>query len=103
MSELELSVGLAHKLEKAFGRNDWTLADVDKLCQGDTLAQHRKVLLGTAVIQDLPPAKPVGEPKNEPTVIELVTYAGYFAAVWLLWRSGIAGRVTPRVAEPRTA
>ena len=71
MSELELSVGLARKLEKAFSRNDWTLADVDKLCQGDTLAQHRKVLLGTAVIQDLPPAKPVGEPKNEPTIIEL--------------------------------
>lgn len=41
--------------------------------------------------------------QDEPTVIELVTYAGYFAAVWLLWRSGIAGRVTPRVAEPRTA
>ena len=71
MSELELSLGLARKLEKAFGRNNWTLADVDRLCQGDTLAQHRKVLLGTAVIQDLPPAAPVEQPKDEPTIIEI--------------------------------
>ena len=41
--------------------------------------------------------------QDEPTVIELVTYVGYFVAVWLLWRSGIAGRVTPRAAEPWTA
>ena len=33
--------------------------------------------------------------QDEPTVIELVTYAGYFAVVWLLWRSGLARRVTP--------
>lgn len=36
--------------------------------------------------------------QDEPTVLELGTYAGYFVAVWLLWRSGIAGRVTPEPA-----
>jgi hypothetical protein len=50
MSELVLPVGLAHKLETAFNRNGWTLAEVDKLCEGDVLAQHRKVLLGHAAI-----------------------------------------------------
>lgn len=50
MSELVLPVGLAHKLETAFNRNGWTLSEVDKLCEGDTLAQFRKVLLGHAVI-----------------------------------------------------
>jgi high-affinity iron transporter len=33
--------------------------------------------------------------QDEPTVIELVTYVGYFVVVWLLWRSGLARRVTP--------
>jgi len=33
--------------------------------------------------------------QDEPTVVELVTYAGYFVVVWLLWRSGVARRVTP--------
>ncbi|HEY4658840.1 MAG TPA: FTR1 family protein [Gemmatimonadaceae bacterium] len=33
--------------------------------------------------------------QDEPTVLELVTYAGYFAVVWLLWRSGLAARITP--------
>lgn len=36
--------------------------------------------------------------QDEPTVIELVTYAGYFAAVWAIWRSGLAARFTPRSA-----
>ena len=42
--------------------------------------------------------------QDEPTVIELVTYVGYFAVVWLAWRSGIAARVTPQTApSARTA
>jgi high-affinity iron transporter len=36
--------------------------------------------------------------QDEPTVIELVTYVGYFAIVWLIWRSGLAARFTPRGA-----
>jgi high-affinity iron transporter len=36
--------------------------------------------------------------QDEPTVLELVTYAGYFIGVWLLWRSGIAARITPEPA-----
>lgn len=36
--------------------------------------------------------------QDEPTVIELVTYVAYFAVVWLLWRSGIAARLTPEPA-----
>lgn len=50
MSELILPVGLAHKLETAFNRNGWTLADVDKACEGDRLGQFRQVLLGYATI-----------------------------------------------------
>lgn len=93
MSELELSVGLARKLEKAFGRNDWTLAEIDKLCEGNTLAQHRKVMLGTAAIQDLPPAKPVEEPKNEPTIVELGEFeVNYDETI----ASKIAGNADPK-------
>lgn len=44
MSELMLSVGLAHKFETACNRNRLTLADVDKLCEGDTLARVRDFL-----------------------------------------------------------
>ncbi len=36
--------------------------------------------------------------QDEPTVLELVTYLGYFVGVWLLWRSGIASRITPEPA-----
>ena len=36
--------------------------------------------------------------QDEPTVLELVTYVGYFAVVWLIWRSGLAGRITPEPA-----
>lgn len=41
--------------------------------------------------------------QDEPTVLELVAYVGYFAAVWALWKTGIAGRFTPRAVEARTA
>lgn len=34
--------------------------------------------------------------QDEPTVIELVSYAGYFLLVWGIWRSGLAARFTPR-------
>ncbi len=53
MSQLTLSVGLAHKFEIACSRNGLTLADVDRLCEGDILAQFRKVLLGHAAITPL--------------------------------------------------
>lgn len=36
--------------------------------------------------------------QDEPTVIEVVAYVGYFAAVWAIWRSGLAARLTPRTA-----
>jgi high-affinity iron transporter len=36
--------------------------------------------------------------QDEPTVLELVTYVGYFAGIWLLWRSGLAARFTPEPA-----
>ena len=35
---------------------------------------------------------------DQPHVIELATYIGYFVAVWLLWRSGLAARFTPKPA-----
>jgi high-affinity iron transporter len=35
---------------------------------------------------------------DEPHVIEVVTYVAYFAALWGLWRSGLAARFTPRGA-----
>lgn len=44
MSELLLDVGLAQKLKQAFGRNDWTLAEIDELCEGNTLARVRAFL-----------------------------------------------------------
>lgn len=36
--------------------------------------------------------------QDEPTVIELVTYVGYFVVVWGIWRSGLAARFTPKPA-----
>jgi high-affinity iron transporter len=36
--------------------------------------------------------------QDEPTIIELVTYLGYFVIVWAIWRSGLAARFTPRGA-----
>ncbi len=44
MSEFLLDVGLAQKLKQAFGRNGWDLAEIDKLCEGDTLARVRAYL-----------------------------------------------------------
>lgn len=42
--------------------------------------------------------------QDEPTVIELATYIGYFVVVWSIWRSGLAARVTPESKpEARTA
>jgi hypothetical protein len=43
MSELVLDVGLVHKLKQACIRNGVTVADLDRLCEADLLAQHRKV------------------------------------------------------------
>ena len=44
MSDFLLDVGLAQKLKQAFGRNGWDLAEIDKLCEGDTLARVRAYL-----------------------------------------------------------
>lgn len=44
MSELVLDVGLAKKLKDAFGRSGWTVAEIDGLCEGDTLARVRSYL-----------------------------------------------------------
>ena len=57
MGELVLDVGLAAKLKVAFGRNGWNVAQIDRLCEGETLGQFRKVLLGTASIIDNPAPK----------------------------------------------
>jgi len=53
MSELVLSVGLAQKIETACNRNNLTLADVDKLCEGDTLGRFKVWLKngGAALVQ----------------------------------------------------
>jgi len=48
--KLEMSVGQAHKLEMAFGRNNWTNAEIEKLCEGAVLAEHLKVVRGHARI-----------------------------------------------------
>lgn len=37
--------------------------------------------------------------QDEPTVIEVVSYVGYFVAVWAIWRSGLAARFTPKPAR----
>lgn len=51
MSEqLMLDVDQAGELKAAFRRGDWTNADIKRLCEGNTLAQVRNVLLGRAVI-----------------------------------------------------
>ncbi len=36
--------------------------------------------------------------QDEPTVLEVVTYAGYFVVVWAIWRSGLASRFTPKTS-----
>ncbi len=51
MSELTFDVGLASKLKQAVIRNNITdLADIDWLCDGNNLANVRRVRLGHAVI-----------------------------------------------------
>ncbi len=51
MSELTFDVGLASKLKQAVIRNNITdLADIDWLCEGDNLANVRRVRLGHANI-----------------------------------------------------
>jgi hypothetical protein len=48
--EFEMGQGLGHHLEMGFARNRWTKADVNKLGQGDLLAQVLHVVRGTAII-----------------------------------------------------
>ena len=51
MNELTFDVGLAAKLKQAVIRNNITdLADIDWLCEGDNLANVRRVRLGHAAI-----------------------------------------------------
>lgn len=50
MSNLMLDVDQAGELKAAFRRGNWTNAEIKQLCEGETLAQVRKVLLGHAVI-----------------------------------------------------
>ena len=50
MSDLMLDVDQAGELKAAFRRGDLTNAEIKRLCEGDTLVQFRKVLLGHAAI-----------------------------------------------------
>ena len=50
MSGLMLDVGLANELKLAFRRSGYDTDEIKRLCEGDTLVQFRKVLLGGAVI-----------------------------------------------------
>ncbi|MBI2004790.1 hypothetical protein HYS79_01345 [Patescibacteria group bacterium] len=47
----------AAELDHALERNGWTSADVKTATKGNTLAQFRKVLLGTATVVDNPVTK----------------------------------------------
>lgn len=47
----EMGTGQAHELALAFGRNNWTNAEVKKLSEKDLLAQVRLVVLGQAKIE----------------------------------------------------
>lgn len=40
--------------------------------------------------------------QDEPTVLEVAAYVGYFAVVWTIWRTGLAARVTPRIEAARS-
>jgi hypothetical protein len=42
--QFALSIGQAQQLEFAFSRNDWTPADVHKLCEGETLGRVKSFL-----------------------------------------------------------
>ena len=86
--------GLIHEAvvtgrEVGWGRDEWA-----KLAHNrDLMRDFRKVLLGTAAIQDLPPAKPVEEPKIEPTIVELGEFeANYDESI----ASKIAGNADPK-------
>lgn len=53
MSNLMLDVDQAGELKAAFRRGGWTNAEIKSLCEGDILAQVRKVILGRAEIKPL--------------------------------------------------
>lgn len=63
----------AAELDHALERNGWTSADVKTATKGNTLAQFRKVLLGTATVVDNPATK-----KKQP---KLLVSDGHYAAV----------------------
>jgi len=49
-NEFKMSTGQAHELAMAFGRNGWTLTDVKKLSEGDTLQHFLSVIQGKTEI-----------------------------------------------------
>ncbi|HAU66637.1 MAG: hypothetical protein UT30_C0011G0036 [Candidatus Uhrbacteria bacterium GW2011_GWF2_39_13] len=49
--QFKMGQGLGHHLEIAFARNNWTEADVNKLGQGDLLAEVLHLVRGTGNIQ----------------------------------------------------
>ena len=51
--KFEMGQGLGHHLEVAFNRNGWTKADVNKLGQGDLLAEILKVVRNLATVQSI--------------------------------------------------
>src|SRR5271157_939727 len=50
MSDLMLDVGLANELKRAFQRSGYNTDEIKRMCDGDILAEFRKVLLGHASI-----------------------------------------------------
>lgn len=53
MSDLMLDVGQANELKLAFRRANYTNDDIKRLCEGNTLADIRNVLLGKAEVNML--------------------------------------------------
>ena len=51
MSDLKLDVDQASELKAAFRRGDWTNAEIKKICEGNILADFRKVVKGLAEIK----------------------------------------------------
>lgn len=49
--EFKMSTGQAHELALAFGRNNWSNAEVKKLCEGDFLAKILPVVRGLAEVK----------------------------------------------------
>jgi len=71
-SEFGKDHGLIHEAVVTGRKAGWGADEWAKLAHHEGLMRDvRKVLLGTAAIQDLPPAEPVEEPKIEPTIVEL--------------------------------